>query len=324
MRIRFAVVALPFALALACGGKVIERGPEAASGAGGQQLPPASGGAGGGSGGYTGPGGAAGFGALGGGAGSTISPTPPPYPLPPPGPAGGANGYGGYGGWTGYTVVTGGAAGFGAYGGGAGSTSGPGGATAYGGYAASGGAAVVTGGSAGVAAYWAYDGSAGSAAGGAAGYGAYTVLDASADAAAVIDPSRIYCDTPPVPSGKTMQCSRPKDGTLWTCICGGGTASCTSAQEMPCTMPNCCGIDTSTATGCAAPPMTSTMTMNCFENWNHMCGQIRPGYGTFTACCPESSPYACPNGTPWSCFGSAAQARAECGDYCSKCVTPPD
>jgi hypothetical protein len=302
---------LPIVLALACGGKVIERGPEAASGAGGQQLPPASGGNGGygGSGGYTyGPGGAAGFGALGGLAGYTS------------GPGGAAP----YGGWAGYTSVTGGAAGYGAYGGLAGSTSGPGGATAYGGYAGSGGVTVVAGGSAGVAAYWAYDGSAGSTAGGAAGYGAYTVLDASTDAATAVDPSRVYCETPPVPSGKTMRCSRPKDGTLWTCICGGGTASCTSTQEMPCTMPNCCGIDTSTATGCADPPVTFAQFPSCYQmpGFNYACNQIRPGYGAYTTCCYESAPYACPNGTPSSCFATAAIARAECGDYCSKCVPP--
>jgi len=48
-----------------------------------------------------------------------------------------------------------------------------------------------------------------------------------------------------------------------------------------------------------------------------------PGYGPFVGCCPFDAPFACPNGTPWGCFGSAVQASQACGsNYCLACSAP--
>jgi hypothetical protein len=43
-----------------------------------------------------------------------------------------------------------------------------------------------------------------------------------------------------------------------------------------------------------------------------------PSYGPFIACCPLEEPFGCPNGTPQSCFATAAEAVAACGD--TNCV----
>ncbi|MET0794870.1 MAG: hypothetical protein ABW061_25345 [Polyangiaceae bacterium] len=43
-------------------------------------------------------------------------------------------------------------------------------------------------------------------------------------------------------------------------------------------------------------------------------------YGPFVACCPPSSPYSCNNGTPNSCFETAARAFARCGEACVECT----
>jgi hypothetical protein len=90
---------------------------------------------------------------------------------------------------------------------------------------------------------------------------------------------------------------------------------------MPCTSPNCCGIDTKPATGCATPPVTLPELPGCAgTNRTYFCSQIRLSYGAFTACCPPGQPYSCPNGTPFSCYETAAAARAACGDFCSACA----
>lgn len=47
-----------------------------------------------------------------------------------------------------------------------------------------------------------------------------------------------------------------------------------------------------------------------------------PDYGPFVACCPPSAPYACPTGTPQSCFATAEEAAADCGDACVTCTDP--
>lgn len=44
-----------------------------------------------------------------------------------------------------------------------------------------------------------------------------------------------------------------------------------------------------------------------------------PDYGPFTACCPPGYPYSCANGTPNSCFATAAAAQASCGSNCVAC-----
>lgn len=44
-----------------------------------------------------------------------------------------------------------------------------------------------------------------------------------------------------------------------------------------------------------------------------------PSYGPFTSCCPRGYPYSCANGTPNSCFATAAAAQESCGSNCVAC-----
>jgi len=102
---------------------------------------------------------------------------------------------------------------------------------------------------------------------------------------------------------------------------------CTGKGPMPCGSSNCCGFDTSAATGCAATPVTLPPISGCvglirggYLGCAHVDQLNNPGYGPFTSCCPPSAPFSCPTGTPGTCFATADQARANCKDYCVQCV----
>jgi hypothetical protein len=142
----------------------------------------------------------------------------------------------------------------------------------------------------------------------------------------------ILCTSAPIPgTDQQITCKRTVGSPpLWSCACGmgGQWTYCTAKGDMPCGAVNCCGFDTSKATGCAATPPTLPPVSGCVDLIRQQrelaCAHITqlnvPGYGPFTSCCPPGAPFSCPTGTPNACFATAEQARANCKDYCVQCV----
>jgi hypothetical protein len=140
----------------------------------------------------------------------------------------------------------------------------------------------------------------------------------------------VMCTSAPIPgTDQQINCRKPLDQPLWQCACGikGTWSYCDAKDPFPCGQSNCCGFDTSKSVGCGATPVTLRPSPGCvglIRSGQLGCAHVtqlnNPGYGPFTACCPPSAPFSCPNGTPNSCFATAEQARANCKEYCVQCV----
>ena len=140
----------------------------------------------------------------------------------------------------------------------------------------------------------------------------------------------ILCTSAPIlGTDQQINCKKVVGDSAWACACGvkGTWRYCTGKGDMPCGSANCCGFDTSAATGCAATPVTLPPISGCVERIRagylgcaHTTQLNNPGYGPFTSCCSANVPYSCPTGTPGSCYATAEQARANCKEYCVQCV----
>jgi hypothetical protein len=156
------------------------------------------------------------------------------------------------------------------------------------------------------------------------GYGGYGGYGGGGGAPTVL------CTSAPIKgSDQQINCRKVVGDPVWQCACGikGTWSYCPSKAPFPCGVSNCCNFDTSTATTCAATPVTLPPISGCvglIRNGQLGCAHVTqlnsPGYGPFTACCPPSAPFSCPTGTPNACFATAEQARANCKEYCVQCV----
>ncbi len=219
-------------------------------------------------------------------------------------------GFGGYG----VTTTTGGIAGAG-FGGSSAGRAGQGGGFGGSGFAGFGGSGFAGFGGSGFAG----SGSGGRA--GAAGAAGGYIGGAPPDAT-------VICQSTPQKDDARIYCKKVVRDSQWSCSCehNGMSFLCNSRADFPCGSTNCCGIDTRTAIGCSMPFPTIPPLSGCASSPSsrrllcpHSSQLNIPNFGPFTACCPPTAPFSCPNGTPNSCFATADLARRACSDYCVQC-----